>query len=128
MDRGSADQSVSRHAAASRAAYETLYTALASQPTGLKDSHRGVLQSLLEELRLEQSFAVEVAARHRRKRSSSGRGGPTGSGGSGEDKLDAGEEPAIQIAWKEASPLPAYSVAQSIHVSTKILLYEPYST
>ena len=102
MDR--AQQSVTRHAAASRAAYETLYVAFASQPAGIKDSHRGVLDSLRGELRLDQSFADEVAARHGKKRCL--RGGQSGSGGLGEEKCgvgDAGEGPAIQIAWKEVS-------------------------
>ena len=102
MDR--AEQSVTRHAAASRAAYETLYVAFASQPAGIKDSHLGVLDSLREELRLDQSFGDEVAARHGKKRSL--RGGQSGLGGQGEEKFgvgDAGEGPAIQIEWKEVS-------------------------
>lgn len=108
MDR--ADQSVTRHAAASRAAYETLYAAFASQPQGIKESHKGVLDSLRNELRLDQSFAREVAARHdipsKRTRGAaaaagggiSGAGGIAGGGGDGEKKTDV---PAIQIAWKE---------------------------
>lgn len=99
MDR--ADQSVTRHAAASRAAYETLYAAFASQPAGIKDSHRGVLESLRGELRLDQSFAEEVAAKHGTKKRSTG----LGIGSKGEDKNYGGhgdsDGPAIQIAWKE---------------------------
>lgn len=115
MDR--AQQSVTRHAAASRAAYETLYVAFASQPAGIKDSHRGVLDSLRAELRLDQSFADEVAARHGKKRCL--RGGQSGSGGLGEEKFgvgDAGEGPAIQIAWKEVRLF--FSPARSVHVYT----------
>lgn len=114
MDR--ADQSVTRHAAASRAAYETLYAAFASQPGGIKDSHRGVLQSLQAELRLDQTFADGVTAKHESKRQRTLRGSSSSAGGghSGEEKSGGGgggggglgdgllnETPGIQIEWKE---------------------------
>lgn len=115
MDR--ADQSVTRHAAASRAAYETLYTAFASQPGGIKESHRSVLQSLQAELRLDQTFADGVATRHESKRQRTLRGSSSSAGGghSGDEKSGGGggsggglgdggllnETPGIQIAWKE---------------------------
>lgn len=112
MDR--ADQSVTRHAAASRAAYETLYAAFAAQPGGIKDTHRGVLRSLRGELRLDQSFADGVTARHDSKRQRSLRGSSSAGGHSGEEKSAGGgsgggglgdgglEVPGIQIKWKEA--------------------------
>lgn len=104
-----ADQSVTRHAAASRAAYETLYAAFTSQPQGIKDSHRGVLDSLRNELRLDQSFAREVAARYSssaqgKRTRGGGAGGGAGGGGAhagGPGDSDGVEVPAIQIAWKE---------------------------
>lgn len=104
MDR--ADQSVTRHAAASRAAYETLYAAFASQPAGIKESHRGVLDSLRAELRLDLGFARKVEEKYGKR----GKGG-TGQGASAEENTgySASEGPAIQIAWKEASaclPVP----------------------
>lgn len=101
MDR--ADQSVTRHAAASRAAYETLYVAFASQPTGIKESHRGVLDLLRGELGIYQTFADEVAVRHGSKK----RGGKVGQLGPGSSVekfgVDTKEQPAIQIAWKEVT-------------------------
>lgn len=107
MDR--ADQSVTRHAAASRAAYETLYAAFASQPGGTKESHRGVLESLRAELRLDQAFADGVAAKHDGKRQRSLRGSSAAGGQAGEESGLGGagdaEAPGIQIKWKEASPI-----------------------
>lgn len=96
MDR--TDQSVTRHAAASRAAYETLYAAFASQPAGIKESHRGVLDSLRAELRLDQGFARQVEEKHGKRGK-----GSVSQGGSAEEKSGYadGEGPAIQIAWKE---------------------------
>jgi len=104
MDR--ADQSVTRHAAASRAAYETLYAAFASQPGGTKESHRGVLESLRAELRLDQAFADGVAAKHERQRSLRGSSSAAGGGQAGEESVHGGgagdaEAPGIQIKWKE---------------------------
>lgn len=103
MDR--ADQSVTRHAAASRAAYETLYAAFAAQPGGIRDSHRGVLEALRAELRLDQAFADGVTARHDSKRQRSLRASGGGGGGQGgEEKSgggDGGDAPGIQIEWKE---------------------------
>ena len=109
MDR--ADQSVTRHAAASRAAYETLYTAFASQPAGIKESHRGVLQSLRGELRIDQSFANEVAARYTAKKRG-GKVGQPGLGSLGDEKFgtDTEEQPAIQIAWKEVLHITAVKI------------------
>lgn len=103
MDR--ADQSVTRHAAASRAAYETLYAAFAAQPGGIRDSHRGVLEALRAELRLDQAFAEGVTARHDSKRQRSLRGSSsTGGGQAGEEKSgggDGSDAPGIQIEWRE---------------------------
>ncbi|CAN0096723.1 unnamed protein product, partial [Ectocarpus sp. 12 AP-2014] len=109
MDR--VDQSVTRHAAASRAAYETLYTAFAAQPGGIRDSHRGVLQSLREELRLDQAFADGVKSRNDSKRQRSLRGSSaaggeeksSGGGGLGDGGAGLEAAPGIQIEWKEAS-------------------------
>ena len=107
MDR--AEQSVTRHAAASRAAYETLYAAFASQPAGIRESHRGVLESLRAELRLDQAFADGVAARHDGKRQRSLRGSSAAAAGAGgqpgEESGGAGDGEAsgIQIKWKEVS-------------------------
>lgn len=98
-----ADQSVTRHAAASRAAYETLYAAFASQPQGIKASHSGVLNLLRTELRLDESFAQEVETRYsgsgggKRTRGGGGSGGSSG----GDGESGEAEVPAIQIAWKE---------------------------
>lgn len=125
MDRGVTEQSVTRHAAASRAAYETLYAAFASQPHGIKDSHRGVLDSLRAELRLDQSFAQEVQAKHGKK----GKGGAAGgSGGQTEERGGGGvagglggEGPAIQIAWKEVRPWAEGGGGCSIAICVDIL-------
>lgn len=95
MDPG---QSVTRHAKASRAAFETLYAAFASQPAGVTKSHRTVLDSLQNELRLDESFVSEVEQRHSdriRERAE------CGAAGEGQGSYRDGEGPAIQIAWKE---------------------------
>lgn len=137
MDR--ADQSVTRHAAASRAAYETLYAAFASQPGGIKDSHRGVLQSLQAELRLDQTFADGVTARHDNKRQRTLRGSSAaaaGGGQSGEEKSSGGggglgdaggglgETPGIQIEWKEVGrrqrPTDRFFVHTKYHIQNHV--------
>lgn len=101
-----ADQSVTRHAAASRAAYETLFVAFASQPGGIKDSHCEALETLSGELRLDQGFTGGVAVKHGKRRGV-GRGGQSVSGGSRDEACGGGDAgvdgpPAIQIAWTEA--------------------------
>lgn len=98
MDR--VHQSVTRHAAASRAAYERLYAAFAAQPGGIKDCHRQTLEALQTQLQLDQTFADGVTVRHDSKRQRSLRG----SSSAGEEKSgggDGGDAPGIQIEWKE---------------------------